>query len=130
MTKYNKCKKKINSRIPKVRNTLYHNIAATSVCIFKFVHFFCNLFVIQWQNVWTDISYHSSIQRTFPFLRKSRQKRKKYVWNKKGGNFLISKGSTLFSSKVCAITRECEHIRPQFSGPKAFVDLTSYHPLL
>ena len=52
-------------------------------------------------------------------------------WNKKGGNFLISRerGSTLFSSKVCAITRECEHIRPQFSGLKAFVDLTSYHPL-
>ena len=48
-------------------------------------------------------------------------------WNKKGGNFLISRerGSTLFSSKVCAITRECEHIRPQFSGPKAFVDLTT-----
>ena len=35
------------------------------------------------------------------------------------------RGSTLFSSKVCAITRECEHIRPQFSGPKAFVDLTT-----
>ena len=69
------------------------------------------------------MDYISYYRKSIPIFKEVTPE--KNGWNKKGGNFLISKGSTLFSSKVCAITRECEHIRPQFSGPKAFVDLTT-----